>query len=63
MAFDSSTLVTDRTQQDVAYAKQLIGKLVPGTATDAEKAECNTSKLTEKLRLVTDDLKYKEAEA
>ena len=55
MAFDSSTLVTDRTQQDVAYAKQLIDTLVTGTATDAEKAKW--------LWLVTDDLKYKEDEA
>lgn len=42
MAFDVSTLVTDRTQQDVIYAKQLIEKLVTGTATDAEKAEWNS---------------------
>ena len=42
MAFDFSTLVTDRTQQDVAYVKQLIDKLVTGTATDAEKAEWNS---------------------
>lgn len=42
MAFDFSTLVIDRTQQDVAYAKQLIDKLVTGTATDAEKAEWNS---------------------
>lgn len=42
MAFDFSTLVTDRTQQDVAYVKQLIDKLVLGTATDAEKAEWNS---------------------
>lgn len=42
MAFDFSTLVTDRTQQDVAYAKQLIDKLVTGTATDAEKSEWNS---------------------
>lgn len=42
MAFDFSTLVTDRTQQDVAYARQLVEKLVTGTATDAEKAEWNS---------------------
>ena len=42
MAFDFSTLVTDRTQQDVAHVKQLIDKLVTGTATDAEKAEWNS---------------------
>ena len=42
MAFDFSTLVTDRTQQDVAYVKQLIDKLITGTATDAEKAEWNS---------------------
>ena len=42
MSFDFSTLVTDRTQQDVAYVKQLIDKLVTGTATDAEKAEWNS---------------------
>lgn len=42
MAFDFSTLVTDRTQQDVAYAKQLIDKLVTGTATDAEKDKWNS---------------------
>lgn len=39
MAFDFSTLVTDRTQQDVDYVKQLIEKLLNDTATDAEKAE------------------------
>ena len=39
MAFDFSTLVTDRTQQDVAYVKQLAEKLVTGIATEAEKAE------------------------
>lgn len=42
MAFDFSTLVTDRTQQDVDYAKQIRDKLVLGTATDAEKAEWNS---------------------
>lgn len=42
MAFDFSTLVTDRNQQDIAYVKQLINKLVTGTATDAEKAEWNS---------------------
>ena len=42
MAFDFSTLITDRTQQDVDYAKQLIDKLVNGTATDEEKAEWNS---------------------
>lgn len=42
MAFDFSTLVTDRTQQDVAYAKQLAEKLVTGTATEEEKAEWNS---------------------
>lgn len=39
MAFDFSTLVTDRTQQDVDYVRQLIDKLLNDTATDAEKAE------------------------
>lgn len=39
MAFDFSTLRTDRTQQDVDYVKQLIEKLLNDTATDAEKAE------------------------
>lgn len=42
MAFDFSTLVTDRTQQDVAYARQLVEKLVTGTATEAEIAEWNS---------------------
>lgn len=42
MAFDFSTLVTDRTQQDVDYARQLVDKLVTGTATDKEKAEWNS---------------------
>lgn len=42
MAFDFSTLVTDRTQQDVAYARQLAEKLVAGTATEEEKAEWNS---------------------
>lgn len=42
MAFDFSTLVTDRTQQDVAYARQLAEKLVVGTATEEEKAEWNS---------------------
>ena len=42
MTFDFSTLVTDRTQQDVAYVKQLVEKLVTGTATDKEKAEWNS---------------------
>lgn len=42
MAFDFSTLVTDRTQQDVAYVRQLVEKLVTGTATEAEKAEWNS---------------------
>lgn len=45
MAFDFSTLVTDRTQQDVVYAKQLIDKLVTGTATDAELAAWNSATL------------------
>lgn len=45
MAFDVSTLVTDRTQQDVVYAEQLRDKLVLGTATDAEKAEWNSATL------------------
>lgn len=39
MAFDISTLVTDRKQSDVAYVKQLIAKIVEGTATEAELAE------------------------
>lgn len=39
MAFDFSTLVTDRKQSDVAYVKQLISKIVEGTATEAELAE------------------------
>lgn len=39
MAFDFSTLVIDRTQQDVDYVRQLIEKLLNDTATDAEKAE------------------------
>lgn len=42
MAFDFSTLVTDRTQADVAYARQLAEKLVTGTATEAEIAEWNS---------------------
>lgn len=42
MAFDFSTLVTDRTQQDVAYARQLAEKLVTGTATEVEIAEWNS---------------------
>lgn len=42
MAFDFSTLITDRTQQDVNYVIQLIDKLVSGTATDAEEAEWNS---------------------
>lgn len=39
MAFDFSTLVTDRKQSDVAYVKQLIAKIVAGTETEAELAE------------------------
>ena len=42
MSFDFNTLVTNRTQQDVAYAKYLAEKLVAGTATEAEKAEWNS---------------------
>lgn len=42
MAFDFGTLVTNRTQQDVDYVRQLIDKLLNGTATDAEKAEWNS---------------------
>ena len=42
MSFDFNTLVTNRTQQDVAYAKHLAEKLVTGTATEAEKAEWNS---------------------
>lgn len=42
MAFDFSTLVTDRTQADVAYAKALLNKLVDGTATEEERAEWNS---------------------
>lgn len=39
MAFDISTLVTDRKQSDVVYVKQLIAKIVAGTATEPELAE------------------------
>lgn len=42
MAFDFSTLVADRTQQDVDYARKLAEKLVAGTATEEEKAEWNS---------------------
>ena len=42
MAFDFSTLVTDRTQEDVAYVKLLLNKLIDGTATDEERAEWNS---------------------
>ena len=42
MSFDFNTLVTNRTQQDVAYARYLAEKLVAGTATEAEKAEWNS---------------------
>ena len=42
MSFDFSTLVTDRTQEDVEYVKQLVNKLVSGTATEAELAEWNS---------------------
>lgn len=42
MAFDFRTLVTDRTQQDVEYVRQLVDKLVTGTATESEKAEWNS---------------------
>ena len=39
---DLTKLVTDRTQQDVDYARQLVNKLVAGTATEAEIAEWNS---------------------
>lgn len=38
MSFDFSTLITDRTEPDVAYAKELSGKGLDGMS-DAEKSE------------------------
>lgn len=63
MSFDFSTLVTDRTQQDVAYVKQLVEKLVTGTATDKEKAEWNSFTLKgaynhTDLNRVTEAMRY-----
>lgn len=43
MAFDFSTLVTDRSSADVARVRNLISKLVSGTATEAEVAEFNSA--------------------
>lgn len=45
MSFDFSTLVTDRTQADVAYAQALAKKISSGTATEAELAEWNAAAL------------------
>lgn len=42
MAFDFSTLVTDRQQSDVAYVKQLIARIVEGTATETDLVEWNS---------------------
>jgi hypothetical protein len=46
LAFEDPTrLLTDRTQQDVNYVKQLIAKIVAGTATKLELAEWNSATL------------------
>lgn len=45
MSFDFSTLVTDRTQADVAYAQVLAKKISAGAATEAELAKWNAAAL------------------
>ena len=45
MSFDFSTLITDRTQADVSYAKALAAKISAGTASEAEIAEFNGAAL------------------
>ena len=45
MAFDFSTLVTDRTQADIAYVKSLIVKLVNETISDQELEIWNSKAL------------------
>lgn len=45
MSFDFSTLITDRKQSDVEYARALIGRITNGTATAEELAEWNAATL------------------
>lgn len=45
MSFDFSTLITDRTQADVSYAKALAARIGAGTASEAEIAEFNGAAL------------------
>ena len=45
MSFDFSTLITDRQKSDVDYARELIGKITNGTATEKELAEWNAAML------------------
>lgn len=43
MSFDFSTLITDRTQADVNYAKALAARISAGTASESELAEFNSA--------------------
>lgn len=45
MSFDFTTLITDRTQADVAAAKDLMGRITRGTATEADLAVWNGAAL------------------
>ena len=42
MSFDFSTLVTNRSSNDVAYVRQLVERFVAGTATDADREAWNS---------------------
>ena len=45
MSFDFTTLITDRTQADVAAAKDLMGRITSDTATEADLAAWNGAAL------------------
>ena len=45
MSFDFSSLITDRTQADVARVEQIAANMKAGTASEAELAEWNTASL------------------